>query len=147
MRRLLTRVSLLLGVFALACGSSSDATPDPVDLVDMGDAGPAPTYTELYETYFAPGTPGHCATAGCHAPPINVWSCGTNKSECYAGMVDAQQITPKDPTHSPIGDPTKSQSVWVNPNGGDMPFDAPNTPNPAGAAAIKAWVAAGAQDN
>ena len=60
----LTRVSLLLSALALACGSSPDKTPDNQVPIE---AGPAPTYSELYASYFALGTPGHCATAGCHA--------------------------------------------------------------------------------
>ncbi len=144
MSRSLTRVSLLLGVFALACGSSTDAAPDPIDPVE---AGPAPTYSELYSTYFALGTPGHCATAGCHADPSHtVWLCGTTKSDCYAGMITVGLINTTNPTHSAIADPGLSELVWINPAGGNMPFDA-QVENPAGRDAIKAWVAAGAQDN
>jgi len=51
----------------------------------------APTYTELYNKYFAVGKPGHCATEGCHGDPgHNVWLCGTNKDMCYAGMLGGQ---------------------------------------------------------
>src|SRR3954465_15327602 len=58
----LTRTSLLLGTFALACGTPTEGIADP-------PRQPAPTYTELYTSYFALGTPGHCATTGCHADP------------------------------------------------------------------------------
>ncbi len=150
MSRLLSRVSLLLGAFALSCGSSPD--PAPAEQVDAGpekpvNEDPAPTYSELYETYFAPGTPGHCATAGCHGDPGHtVWLCGATKGDCYAGMVTVGLIDATDPTHSPIADPALSELVWINPAGGNMPFDT-QAENPAGRDAIKAWVAAGAQDN
>ena len=144
MSRSLAMVSVLVGVFALGCGASSDAAPAPVDPLE---AGPAPTYSELYSTYFAAGTSGHCATAGCHALPSNtVWLCGTTASDCYAGMVMVHLINPSDPTHSEIANPAISNLVWINPAGGNMPFDA-QVENPEGRDAIKAWVAAGAQDN
>ena len=140
MNRSLTRVGLLLGVFALGCGSPTDApTTAPTT---------APTYSELYTNYFTPGTPGHCATAGCHADPGHTtWLCGASKGDCYAGMVGIGLIDLSDPTHSPIADPARSPLVWFNPAGGNMPFDAPNGESPAGRDAIAAWVAAGAQDN
>ncbi|MES1179279.1 MAG: hypothetical protein ABUL62_33495 [Myxococcales bacterium] len=136
----LTRSSLLLGAFALACGSSPDKPADP-------PGSPAPTYSELYASYFAAGTPGHCATAGCHADPGHtVWLCGSTKGDCYAGMVTVALIDPADPTHSSIADAHRSPLVWFNPSGGNMPFDA-QVANNAGRDAIAAWVAAGAQDD
>jgi hypothetical protein len=136
----LTRSSLLLSALALACGSSPDKTPTP-------PAQPAPTYSELYASYFALGKPGHCATAGCHADPGHtVWLCGESKGDCYAGMVTVGLIDLSDPTHSSIADAHRSPLVWFNPSGGTMPFDA-QVPNDEGRDAIAAWVAAGAQDD
>jgi hypothetical protein len=133
----LIRASLLLSVLALACGSTPDSTP----------AQPAATYSELYQRYFAPGTPGHCATAGCHADPgHNIWLCGATKGDCYVGMVNGKLIDPADPTHSSIADPHRSVLVWFNPSGGTMPMDA-QTPNDQARDAIAAWVAAGAKDD
>lgn len=118
--------------------------PDGSDVVD-GD--PAPTYSQLYDDYFALGTPGHCATAGCHADPGHtVWACGATKRECYVGMTTVGLIDPSDPAHSPIASPTLSPLVWINPGGGNMPFDAP-VENAAAGQAIRAWVAAGARDD
>ncbi len=113
----------------------------------MVEAGPAPKYSELFETYFAPGTPGHCATAGCHADPGHtVWRCGSTASDCYAGMVDVGLIDTASPANSWLIDP-HSPLVWFNMAGGNMPFDAQNDANDAGRDAIKAWVAGGALDD
>jgi hypothetical protein len=136
-------------VILAACGSSAnDPTPSP-DAPAACTPPPnttAPTYTELFATYFAPGTPGHCATAGCHADPAHtIWLCGTTKDSCYAGMVDQGLIDPANPAASAIGDPTASPLSWINPSGA-MPFDTAG-PLPAGRDAILAWVAACAQNN
>lgn len=130
----------LLGLLT-ACGSPDNAPPPEPDL------GPALTYTELFAQYFAPGTPGHCATGGCHADPgHNVWLCGTTKDSCYTGMVNVGLVNPAKPQASMIADPTLSPLTWIDPTGGNMPYDAMGK-NPAGRDAIRAWVAAGAQNN
>jgi hypothetical protein len=104
----------------------------------------APTYAELFDTLFAPGKPGHCATAGCHNDPgHNVWLC-SNAETCYQGMIDVGLLDPKDPKHSEIADTKRSPLTWFNPNGGNMPLDAQGE-NEAGRAAIEAWLAAGAR--
>jgi len=137
----LTRASLLLSALALACGSTSDKAPGTTP------GQPAPTYSELYASYFAPGTPGHCATAGCHADPGHtVWLCGETKGDCYAGMATVGLIDTSDPTHSSIADAHRSPLAWFNPTGGNMPFDA-QAPNDEARDAIAAWVAAGARDD
>jgi hypothetical protein len=108
--------------------------------------GTAPTYSELFTRYFAPGTPGHCATAHCHANPgANDWVCGDTPDSCYRGMVKVGLIDPQNPTHSAIADANESPLVWVNASG-DMPFDA-IAPLPEGRDAILAWVAACAQND
>jgi hypothetical protein len=145
-------IVLITACLSCACGSAAYG-PSPPSSQDLGlppspaDFGPALTYRQLFAQYFAPGTPGHCATAGCHADPgHNVWLCGTSKDTCYPGMVSAGLIDPTHPQRSMIADPTLSPLTWIDPAGGNMPFDAPG-PNPAGADAIRAWVAAGAQNN
>ena len=130
-------------VVVAACGSDS-AVPDggactPPKITT------APTYGELYTRYFAAGTPGHCATSGCHLDASNGWACGTDKATCYAGMVSIDIIRPATPLLSRIGDPASSPLRWVNLNG-PMPQDAA-MPFPEGRDAILAWVAACAQDN
>ena len=133
-----------------ACGSSGGTAPDAaapdaaVKCVPPNNT--APTYTELYTKYFALGTPGHCATPGCHDDPDHtVWLCGKTKDSCYAGMVNIGLINPSNPTTSLIGNSTSSDLSWVNPNG-PMPFDGPG-PFPEGRDAVLAWVAACAQNN
>jgi hypothetical protein len=105
----------------------------------------APSYQELFTSYFAPGTAGHCATAGCHADPgHNVWLC-TNAETCFQGMVEVGLIDLDDPNLSEIADPARSPLTWFNAAGGNMPFDA-QVANPNGRAAIEAWIAAGAPE-
>jgi hypothetical protein len=79
-------------------------------------------------------------------PRHTVWACGANKEECYLGMTVVGLIDPSDPTHSPIASPTLSPLVWINPSGGNMPFDA-QVENASAREAIAAWVAAGARDD
>src|SRR5262249_29879922 len=118
MKRLLL-VSLLS--LSAACGAPDQASPQPPD----SGFGPALTYTELFAQFFAPGTPGHCATAGCHADPgHNVWLCGTTKDSCYNGMVQVGLVDPAHPPASMIVDPTLSPLTWIDPTGGNMPYDA-----------------------
>lgn len=151
MRPLLVSTALLL---VAGCGAppgaSSESAPEPASTQATPCTPPAddsaPTYTELFERYFAPGTPGHCATAGCHASPgFNVWLCGTTKESCYRGMVEVGLVDPKRPLASLIANTHQSPLSWVNPTG-DMPFDAA-MPFPEGRDAIAAWVAACALDN
>jgi hypothetical protein len=140
------RMRSLLFVVLTACGAqpATEADADPPCIPPANST--APTYTQLYAQYFAPGTPGHCATAHCHADPgHDTWLCGASKDSCYAGMVSVQLIDPIHPTRSMIGDPNISPLSWVSPSG-DMPFDA-TMAFPAGRDAIVAWVAACAQNN
>lgn len=132
------------GLFALTLAAcSSSQMPDEPEQPEV-EAASAPTYEELFAIYFDKGTPGHCATAGCHADPgHNVWLCMDAES-CYQGMIEIGLINPADPTHSDIANPTRSELSWVNRAGGDMPLDAQGE-NPEGRDAIEAWVAAGAQ--
>jgi hypothetical protein len=124
--------TIALSLLAVAaCGTD---TPDP-----------APTYSELYTKYFAIGTPGHCATSGCHAgPDFNIWLCGPDKNTCYNGMTgpDAGLVNKVNPSSSVIINPANSPLSWFNPNG-PMPQDMPG-PFPEGRDAILKWVMAGA---
>jgi len=157
------RCLIVASVLFAACGTDpkpfGNEGPDagvPVDAALDGGTpaacvpptgGSAPTYSQLYTTYFAATTtPGHCANAGCHGDPGHAsWLCGTNKDTCFKGMVGIGLINTKTPAKSLIVDPVKSPLSWIRP-GADMPRGA-NTSNDAGAAAIKAWVAACAQNN
>jgi hypothetical protein len=147
---LTARPRLLIGiVFAgltPACASPTSFAPASELAAPDGagaNAQAAPSFDELFDTYFDVGKPGHCATAGCHADPAhNVWLC-TNKDTCYQGMVEVGLIDPADPTHSEIADSKRSPLTWINPTGGNMPLDAQGE-NDAARAAIEAWVRAGA---
>jgi len=130
-----------------ACGSLSNTpAPDAVANCTPPLNGTAPTYTELFTKYFAPNTPRHCATAGCHADPgATTWLCGTTPGTCYAGMVSIGLINPANPKLSMIADPKISPLTWLNPKGA-MPQDAASA-FPEGRDAILAWVAACAPNN
>jgi len=109
-----------------------------------GGGAAAPTFTQIYAQYFGPGTPGHCSgTGGCHTQSRGGFKCGTSKAECYQGLVASGLVTPASPTQSPIGVVGQSPLAWL---GGGMPID-DDSPNPAAAAAVQAWVAAGAKND
>ena len=139
-----------LAIYGLRAGNPlpvTDAGAPPVDsgvALDAG-SGPAPTWTQLYAQLIGPGTPGHCSgTGGCHTNIRGGFKCGTNKSDCYAGLVAAGLVTPgANGAQSPLGVPGQSPLAWF---GGSMPLDN-DAPNPAAAAAVKAWLNAGAQNN
>ncbi|HEV8551565.1 MAG TPA: hypothetical protein VGQ57_21100 [Polyangiaceae bacterium] len=137
------RVALSVVLALLGCGAGTRETspPDPPGpCVPLEDSA-APTYHELFAEYFAPGTPGHCATARCHANPgANDWLCGESAESCYAGMTRVGLIDLRDPRRSPIADPAHSPLAWMSPSG-DMPLDAAS-PLPEARDAILAWVAA-----
>jgi len=126
--------------------NTTDAGPGPVDPpVDAGPGpGTAPTWTEVYSTLIGPGTPGHCSgTGGCHTQIKGGFKCGTNKDDCYAGLVAKGLISTSNPSASSIINPDESPLAWF---GGGMPIDNPEE-NPDAAAKLKAWVLAGAQKN
>lgn len=124
-------------------GASSDAAAEASSSNDASTAA-APTWTQLYAQYFAAGTPGHCSgTGGCHTNLRAGFKCGTNKADCYTGLVNAGLIDPANPSQSSIISSSSSPLAWF---GGSMPLDNA-TPNPSAAAAVKAWVLAGAQNN
>lgn len=123
---------LLLYLFCSACSAASSV--------------PAPTYAQLFNDYFAPGTPGHCATSGCHADPgHNVWLCESAQT-CYLGMREMDLIDEAHPERSAIIDPSRSPLTWINSAGGSMPLDAQGA-NEDARAAIAAWIAAGARND
>jgi hypothetical protein len=138
----------LASVLLHACTNELGSAIEPETAPDAAIAAEAdgPTYEELFDQYFAAGTPGHCATAGCHADPgHNVWLCA-DKDSCYRGMLDVGLIDAADPTHSEIADRAHSPLTWLNPAGGNMPLDA-QAENLEGRAAIEAWIAAGARND
>jgi outer membrane protein assembly factor BamB len=119
---------------------STDGSPPPADAA-VHDAGPPPTWTELYTKYFRPGTAGHCAN--CHASQQGGFLAGTTKQSFYNGLVQSGLITPGSQAASSVFGSSGSPLSWF---GGSMPLDAPNS-NPAAAAAVTAWLADGAPNN
>lgn len=136
-------------VYGLKAGGAGDAgAPDAADAADAADAQAdvhvqTPTWSSLYAQFFGPGTPGHCGDSGCHASARGGFACGTTKASCYAGLVASGLVDAQAPASSPLGDRDTSPLAWF---GGGMPADRP-TPNPTAAAAVTAWLAAGAHQN
>ena len=134
----------MLIAMAACAGDAQPAADANVPCVPAPDS-TAPTYAQLYAQYFAPSTPGHCATARCHADPDHTtWLCGGSAATCYHGMVEVGLIDPANPKASMIAS-TSSPLSWIN-STGNMPFDATGS-FPAGRDAILAWVAQCAQGN
>lgn len=140
-----------LVAFGLRAGNPQPVTdagvPDAADAdadAPSVDAGANVTWTQVYDTYLGPGTPGHCSgTGGCHTNTRGGFKCGTNKADCYTGLVNAGLITPGNPAQSPLGIVGQSPLVWL---GGGMPLDN-GAANAAAAAAVQSWVNAGANNN
>lgn len=99
----------------------------------------SPTWTEVYETYFAEGTPGHCGD--CHTK--GMFNVGSTKTSFYNALVNVQLIDPSNPKDSVLGLEPGSPLAWF---GGSMPKDDPSS-NSAAKKAITEWLAAGALNN
>lgn len=139
----LTHIAKLLSFASILCAACASDPEAPPAAAALAAQGVAPSYEELFDTYFARGTPGHCATAGCHADPgHNVWLC-MDADSCYEGMLGVGLIDPRAPARSTIVDPHRSPLTWFNPRSGNMPLDAQGE-NDTAKAAIEAWIAAGA---
>lgn len=137
-----------LVVYGLKNGNPPVEEPDAGSSTDAGSSADASTtamtWTKLYTEFFGPGTPGHCSgTGGCHTNIRGGFKCGTNKDTCYAGLVAAGLVNTTNPSASPLASEAESPLVWF---GGGMPLDNPD-PNPAAAAAVKAWIQAGAPND
>jgi hypothetical protein len=140
--RLLTTRGAPLVWIALHAGCGGNAAPT-TDAQVNDEASAGPTFDALFTRYFAAGTPGHCATSGCHADPgHNVWLC-SDAQGCYQGLVELGLIDAEDADRSRLIDPKTSPLSWINQAGGNMPLDAQGD-NADARAAIEAWIAAGA---
>lgn len=124
-------------------GDAGDGGAAPDASTDAGSGAPS-TWSQIYALYMGPQTPGHCSdTGGCHTTLRGGFKCGTSKSDCFQGLVSAGLVTPSNGSASPLGLVGQSPLVWL---GGGMPLDSA-AQNPAAAAAVQAWVAAGAFNN
>lgn len=122
-------------------GGTEDAAPDAGHDTGVDAHVPAPTWTKLYNDYFGHNTPGHCGN--CHTGFLGGFKSGTNKNDCYAGLVASGLVDTHAPATSRLGNPETSPLSWF---GGGMPADHAVS-NPAAAAAVTAWLAAGAKNN
>ena len=87
----------------------------------MAAVGPAPTWTQIYETLLGPGTPGHCSGPGrCHSSERAGFACGPTKDSCFKGLLDAKLIDAATPSASVLVSPAQSPLAWF---GGAMPLD------------------------
>ncbi len=117
------------------------------------DAGPSPagTFTDVYENWIGPEAKGNCSNTYCHnlatskGAKASGFVCGSSQADCYAGLVEAGLIDTSDPGSSLLGNPSASPLGWFG-SGGPMP-EGDNAANPAGAAAITAWIKAGAKND
>jgi PQQ-like domain len=138
-----------LVVYGLLRGGAPDAGA-PVDAgrtvpKDAGrDSGPLPrvTFTELYQNWLGPQTPGHCGNVGCHQTLRGGFKCGDSKASCFDGLVASGLVLPAMPKASRIG-ASDSPLSWF---GGGMPLDNPVL-DPKGADAVTSWLTSGAKND
>jgi hypothetical protein len=140
----------LAALLSVGCGTANDAategdSEEALDMAKKKDAGPAPTWTQVYGQYFGPGSVGNCASSSCHQTNVAGFQCGTTKDTCYQGLVGAGLLNTASPAKSPLISATGSPLLWFNAHTGNMPLG--GAPNAAAKAAVSAWVKAGAQDN
>ncbi len=131
-------------------GGGAAATPGPSPATGSGDASAAtscgsldnPAWAAIFATHFGPGSPGHCASSGCHLTGANGgWSVGGSltASSLLSAWIGRGLVSTSSPSSSLIASGS-SPLVWFNP-GGTMPLDN-KTANPAAVTEIKAWLAA-----
>jgi len=108
----------------------------------------ARTFTDLYNTYFAPNpatTPGHCNNCHNSGPPSTFFSPGATKDTFYQGLINAHLINQANPPASVLGSTSSSPLRWVNVNG---PMPADNAvANDAAKNDVINWVNAGVLNN
>ncbi len=121
----------------MATPAALPASPLPVAAPAMAPAvarTPTPTWTEIYATYFAPGTAGSCARAGkCHPDVM------ADATSAYTWLAQRGYVAG---AHSALVSKTNSCLRWF---GGNMPPGA--APNEDAVRDLEAWVALGAPAN
>jgi hypothetical protein len=142
------------GQFPIACGggggstsaSSSSATSSSVSSSASTGGGGGPTWTQIYGTVFGPqGTSACSQGGGCHTNTQSGFKCGTTKSACYTGFVNAGWVTPGANASASLL-VNAAKSPLCGSLGGNMPKNG-NCITSAQLAEIKSWLAAGAQNN
>ncbi|HLK39889.1 MAG TPA: hypothetical protein VKU41_24200 [Polyangiaceae bacterium] len=108
------------------------ATADPIAPSEV--PGPSRTWTDIFSTYFGPGTEGGCGrSSACHAEEVR------DAGSTYEWLSRRGYITG---TQSALVSRTNSCLRWF---GGNMPPR--GTPNDRATRDLEAWVAGGALDN
>ncbi len=124
-------------------GGGTDAgkqfTDAGMQSTDAGQVSGPPTWTTIYATYFAAGTPGNCGASGCHLATNKGVKCA-DKATCFSTLTTQGYISG---TSSPLAT-TQSCLTWYGSNGNMPPSGGANT---KAKTAINAWVAAGASNN
>ncbi|HEY6475949.1 MAG TPA: hypothetical protein VI456_05160, partial [Polyangia bacterium] len=133
------------GPVVLTCATVDGGAPQPT------------SWSYVYSTYFAGGTPdggaftlGHCAE--CHTSTgrgAGFFVSGTNKDDFYSGLVHINQISPDAGASSAFGNPATSPLYWFGQRSNGlalMPQDVQpqDIPNPRAVAAVCGWIKAGA---
>jgi hypothetical protein len=117
-----------------AQGDASTPPPNPSGCNPSAAPATAPTFTQLYTKYFAPGAAVDCATgATCHGE-FNTVQGG------WQYLVKNQMVGMTPPA---LTDPNLSCLTWY---GGNMP-ETGTTCNPQAVADLNAWATAGGKDN
>ncbi len=104
------------------------------------------TWTEIYDTVFGPSGTSNCsAGGGCHTKNQSGFTCGTTKTTCYTGMVNAGLVTAG--TNASSSElVTQGSSPLCGTLGGSMPKTG-SCVTAAQITEIKEWLATGAPDN
>ncbi len=109
----------------------------PVTYGSSAALGGAPTWTQLYMAYFAPGTIGDCTNSGsCHTGEMD------SPAHAFAYMKTQAQVGAPMPD---LVDPQYSCLTWISADG-DMPPAGP-TMDQNSLQAFSNWAKAGAQNN
>jgi hypothetical protein len=99
-----------------------------------GSSSQAPTWTQLFNAYFAVGKVGNCALSGCHATYM------TSPSAAFSWLQSEQQVGGSQPA---LANPNSSCLTWL---GGDMPPGGPGA-EPSAVTDLDLWLKAGAKNN
>jgi hypothetical protein len=147
------------GQYPKACGGGSGSTSSSSSTSSSGttssssssssssSGGTAVTWTTLYNTVFGPSGSSSCVSGGgCHTSTQSGFKCGTSKSTCYTGMINAGLVT-AGASASSSALVSSSQSPLCNVGSfGNMPKGG-SCVTASQLAQIKSWLASGAPNN
>jgi len=114
--------------------AGTGSTSAPAGCTAASAPATAPTFTQIYTKYFAPGAPVDCATgSGCHAE-------FKTETGAWGFLLEYDQVGTSPPE---LTDPNASWLTWY---GGSMP-ESGTACNPQAMSDLNAWAAAGGQNN